>query len=243
MEISYKVIGSRRKQMAYKIAEITGKECRYLFLPTYAYEIGDFNLGKDGTLTIADTADENEVGAVLDGLAEAGFEIEGDESTWFDDEEETEEDQEPENTLTVSLPAASFDDRIFANLDRLIENKAILLKHAFDTDSLEYKVSEEEVQFPWFTPEDPEDGEAYCSFISALFEMAKNQKRINNKLETSDNEKYAFRCFLLRLGFIGVEYKKTRKVLLRNLDGSSAFRHGAPAPSEKEVPEGGDSNE
>ena len=60
MEIRYKVIGSRRKQMAHKIAEITGQECRYLYLPTYAYEIGDFTLAKDGTLTIADTADENE---------------------------------------------------------------------------------------------------------------------------------------------------------------------------------------
>ena len=46
MEIRYKVIGSRRKAMAHKIAEITGQECRYLFLPTYAYEIGDFNLAK-----------------------------------------------------------------------------------------------------------------------------------------------------------------------------------------------------
>ena len=41
-----------------------------------------------------------------------------------------------------------------------------------------------------------------------------------------DNEKYAFRCFLLRLGFIGAEYKAARKVLLRNLTGSSAFKSG-----------------
>ena len=44
------------------------------------------------------------------------------------------------------------------------------------------------------------------------------------KLETSDNPKYTMRCYLLRLGMIGVEYKSTRKVLLRNLSGSSAFR-------------------
>ena len=46
-----------------------------------------------------------------------------------------------------------------------------------------------------------------------------------------DNEKYAFRCFLLRLGFIGNEYKSQRKILLRNLTGSSAFKSG----SRKEV--------
>jgi hypothetical protein len=49
-----------------------------------------------------------------------------------------------------------------------------------------------------------------------------------------ENEKYTFRCFLLRLGFIGEEYKETRKVLLKNLSGSSAFKSGA---KDKEVSE------
>ena len=49
-----------------------------------------------------------------------------------------------------------------------------------------------------------------------------------NKPDASDNEKYAFRCFLLRLGMIGADYKAARKVLLRRLTGSSAFRHGKP---------------
>ena len=40
------------------------------------------------------------------------------------------------------------------------------------------------------------------------------------------NEKYTFRCFLLRLGFIGDEFKMDRKILLENLSGSSAFRNG-----------------
>ena len=61
-------------------------------------------------------------------------------------------------------------------------------------------------------------------FITALVGMAKNQKRITAKEKTVDNEKYAFRCFLLRLGFIGTEYKADRKILLRNLSGSSAFK-------------------
>ena len=56
--------------------------------------------------------------------------------------------------------------------------------------------------------------------------MARNQKRITAKEKPADNEKYAFRCFLLRLGFIGTEYKGERKVLLKNLSGSSAFKNG-----------------
>jgi hypothetical protein len=64
--------------------------------------------------------------------------------------------------------------------------------------------------------------------------MARNQKRINAKEKEVDNEKYAFRCFLLRLGFIGDEYKTARKILLRNFTGSSAFKSGTKA---KEVQE------
>lgn len=57
--------------------------------------------------------------------------------------------------------------------------------------------------------------------------MALNQKRIIAKEKPVDNDKYAFRCFLLRLGFIGEDYKAERKILLRNLSGSSAFKGGA----------------
>ena len=65
--------------------------------------------------------------------------------------------------------------------------------------------------------------------------MAKNCKRITAKEKATDNDKYAFRCFLLRLGFIGNEFKMERKVLLEKLEGSSAFRSGAPKPQTSPV--------
>ena len=49
--------------------------------------------------------------------------------------------------------------------------------------------------------------------------MARDAKRVSSKPTKTDNDKYAFRCFLLRLGFIGKEYKTARKILLRNLTG------------------------
>jgi hypothetical protein len=61
--------------------------------------------------------------------------------------------------------------------------------------------------------------------------MAKEAKRVTATEKPTDNEKYAFRCFLLRLGFIGNEYKACRKILLKNLAGSSAFK----AESKKET--------
>jgi CRISPR/Cas system-associated protein endoribonuclease Cas2 len=56
--------------------------------------------------------------------------------------------------------------------------------------------------------------------------MARNSKRITAKEHEVPNEKYAFRCFLLRLGFIGAEYKGYRKILLERLSGSAAYRDG-----------------
>ena len=54
--------------------------------------------------------------------------------------------------------------------------------------------------------------------------MSVNQKRVQAREKPVENEKYAFRCYLLRLGFIGDEFKQTRKILLKNFEGSSAFR-------------------
>ena len=53
---------------------------------------------------------------------------------------------------------------------------------------------------------------------------------ITAKDKETGNDKYAFRCFLLRLGFIGDSYKRDRRILLEKLEGSSAFRNGAPKP-------------
>ena len=66
---------------------------------------------------------------------------------------------------------------------------------------------------------------AYTEFVSRLCDLARKVKRVIPTATENDNDKYAFRCFLLRLGFISDEYKKARKVLLKNLIGNSAFRH------------------
>ena len=67
--------------------------------------------------------------------------------------------------------------------------------------------------------------------------MSRNQKRITATEKAVDNEKYTFRCFLLRLGFIGAEYKTERKILLRNLSGSSAFKSGQKGGADDAVSE------
>ena len=208
MEIKFNCTGAERKKLVQAISEITGENAEYQFMPTCAYRIGTMTVDKEGTLHCEDDTD---IDALLQELHKRGF---------------VAETEKADNCLTISIPKEKLNEQTLTNLDRILENKGTLIKHALQTDSLEYTVTDTAVEFPWFTLNEPEDADAYSRFLTALIDMAKNQKRINNKPDTSDNEKYAFRCFLLRLGFIGTEFKSVRKVLLRNLTGSSAFRNG-----------------
>ena len=126
--------------------------------------------------------------------------------------------------LTVEIP---LDKVAVGNLTKLLDAKGGLIKKALGVDTLSIEIQEDRVAFPWF-PElpDADSVKAYTHFISALCEMSKNAKRVTVTEKAVDNEKYAFRCFLLRLGFIGNEYKAERKILLKNLTGSSAFKNG-----------------
>ena len=127
--------------------------------------------------------------------------------------------------LVIEMPRSSFTDTALDNLKRLVESKSNLIKKALGTETLELEITDDKVEFPWFEDgTDPDAVKAYTHFVTALCEMARVQKRVTAKEKETDNDKYAFRCFLLRLGFIGTAYKEERKILLRNLTGSSAFK-------------------
>ena len=66
---------------------------------------------------------------------------------------------------------------------------------------------------------------AYIQFCLAVTAKAINTVKASSKPSVSDNEKYTFRCWLLRLGLNGDEFKTCRHHLLKNLEGNSAWRH------------------
>lgn len=68
---------------------------------------------------------------------------------------------------------------------------------------------------------------AYIQFCLAVSHQALTQKSASPRRTVTDNEKYAFRCWMLRLGLIGDEFKTCRLHFLKNLEGNSAWRHGA----------------
>lgn len=144
-----------------------------------------------------------------------------------DDMEITEEVPVQQDKLTIGIPKESLTDMVLENLQKIIANKQTLFQRAFRTDNTEIEITEEKINFTWFSY--TADGDviaAHTKFISRLCDMARDAKRVSSKPTETDNDKYAFRCFLLRLGFIGKEYKSVRKILLRNLTGNSAFRCG-----------------
>jgi hypothetical protein len=135
--------------------------------------------------------------------------------------------EEPDR-LAIEIPKGGMTPTALENLRRLIVSKATLLKKALGTDSLPITEHADRIEFGWFRPTgDQTEMTAYYQLIEKLCEMAKAQKRVTATEQPVENEKYAFRCFLLRLGFIGVEYKEPRKILLKNLSGNAAFK-GTP---------------
>lgn len=236
MEVRYNVTGARRKELVKVISDITGAKAEYKFMPTCNYEIGFFTVTKDGALEFDDMADSEEVEKVLEAIAAAGFEPEPQEPTEPEAAAESEEDAEeaPETEemgLTVELP---LDKVAVGTLTNILEAKGTLIKKALGIDDLRFEIKEGRIAFPWF-PELPEPDEvkAYTEFISLLCKLSKELKRASSTETPVTNEKYAFRCFLLRLGFIGSEYKKERKILLQNLSGNSSWKNGAPEKNTK----------
>lgn len=232
MEIRYNVTGAKRKELVKVIANATGARAEYKFMPTCNYEIDYFTVTKDGTLLFDDRADSEEVERVLEAVAAAGFECEpqdGGEQPSREETKETEEaaDSAPQGEpvgLTVEIP---LDKVAVGNLTKLLDVKGNLIRKAMGITDLRIEVLDDRVAFPWFGElPDCDAIKAYTHFIFALCEMSRNAKRVTATEKPVDNEKYAFRCFLLRLGFIGSEYKIERKILLKNLTGSSAFKNG-----------------
>ena len=219
----FNVSGDTRKKLVKLISSHLGVESKYLGVPSCAYSIGSYTVNKDGSLSW-DEDDERTAG-LLEAIKAEGFTTTEDEETEEEVlvEEENEEEAEV-NRLCISFPKSMYDERTLENLKNLVEGKGTLMEKAFKAESLEIVVDDEKVSFPWFELIDSDHFNAYTQFISAITKMAREQKRILAKEREVENDKYAFRCFLLRLGFIGDEYKKARKILLENLEGSAAFK-------------------
>ncbi|MEA4969923.1 MAG: virulence protein [Candidatus Pelethousia sp.] len=261
MRIYYNVTGERRKSLVGAISQELNMQVKYLGAPTFAYEVGGYTIDKNGVL---EGEDNSELVADLCGLHDFRAETEeydtplpaavpvpedapipmeaalGGRVSPYRDEEEPPaygqpEDDEPDRRI-IEIPLEGFTDTALENLDRLISSKAALIKKAIGTDALPVERTKTMLKFPWFRfGATSEEVDTYSRLVCALCAAAKEQKRVNAKEKTVENEKFAFRVFLIRLGFVGDEYKAARKTLLKGLSGNSAFKDGTPTKSTEEA--------
>lgn len=215
-EIDFKVKGEKRKKLAYAIGESLGIPVKYTRTPKFDYLIGSCLLDKNGVFHASGDLSESKLKLIL----ERFYKGEPIQQLELLEDETVEAD-----VLSISVPRNMFTDDKLENLQKLIEGKQTLFKHAFRAEQLEVVITENQVSFPWFPlASGPDAVNAYTEFISKLCELAIKLKRVSLKDKEVENEKYAFRCFLLRLGFIGDDSKAARRILLQNLSGNSAFR-------------------
>jgi len=174
------------------------------------------------------------------------FDPEWPDPEWFHDACSEEIVPESPDNLVIQIPREGFDAASLQNLRLLVDSKAALIKKALGVTDLSIFENKVTVNFPWFEAGVPsEDLVAYTNFIAALCDMAKRQKRVIAVEKPTDNEKFTFRLFLVRLGLIGDEYADTRRILLRNLSGNGSWKDAegkstnprSPRPDTDDSPE------
>ncbi len=228
-----KTISADRKEIVKAMELILGMKAKYQGPPTFAYVIGSFTVDRNGA--VETEAEEEGISMKQEltarGLAEAD-----------------------ENTLKVELPMTGMTADAVRNLLYMIHSKQYLLKKSVGADTimvsdklverlqgeeaidletvlriiweeppLGIAFSEERISFTGF-PFDAQRVKAYTELAALMVKGAKEAKRINSKETVEKNEKYYMRIWLVRLGLDGKDAKETRRVLLENLKGHTAFR-------------------
>ena len=249
LQYNYNKRGNERKALVQAVSEILAQPAVYLGAPSFAYAIGGCKVDKDGVLTVPEDTGYDGINWLTTELCKRGYVPENADAAATEDTTgdatENMADGEVEaggagNTdpaatdsaggdtdLSIEIPKTGFTDNALENLHKIIASKESLLKRALGTDKLPVIDMGDTLSFPWFTLHGLEgEAEAYSQLVEALCRMAREKKRITAREHDPGNDKFDMRLFLVRLGFIGDEYKAARKILLRNLTGNSSWKSG-----------------
>ena len=102
------------------------------------------------------------------------------------------------------------------------------LLNCITPDLIGLDFSDGKVNFTGFPfTEDADRIKAFTQLAAQMNKLAKEQKRTMAKTVDATNERYIFRIWLLALGMGGDEFKTARRVLLKPLSGSAAFKDQA----------------
>ena len=233
-----------RKELVVAIENYTGQKMKYQGPPTFAYVNEAATVLRDGTLEIADLEESREM------LLELSEKQLIDDS-WNEDRDELNISLPTQGhtakSLTnlvaifftkaeiinkaIGMPRAFEVDGDFAK--SLVENEPQEISDFLNrweeaggtevTRGLSF--TEEEISFTGFPfTTDSDMVNAFLELTAAIGKLAKESKYIKLNPDPIENEKYSFRVWLVRIGFGGNEHKTSRKLLLKNLSGHTAFR-------------------
>lgn len=238
-----------RKTLVKAMSTLLQEKPRYCFAPSFAFEFSIGTLDKEAVLHLAPSLNAEAATKFAGTLSEYGFTC-----AVCEDEERSEiepaskaqgpvESEEPsaaaepsetEQHYTVYIAKASLSEATLAKLEAVVAGKASLLRKALHTENLSIARTPSGYAFPWFQIESTEEERGtYSELVRKLVAFASSIARATATDKPTDNEKYAFRCWLLRLGFIGTQYKRHRSILMRNLNGHAAFKCGYDPRSHK----------
>jgi len=231
---SFKVKGTERKIIAQLIGAATNQAATYVGPPSFAYEIGSIAIDRAGTISAP--LDEH-FESVLTGLRENGIEAEGALAITIPQKDHT--GVSLRNLVNIISSKEKLLNKALGRSRQIIPPEiveavnAIRLEEADDfaqaikdmsTGAISFDFNLKTITFSFYIASLEADTiKAYAALSTALDQQAKQHKYTSFLQKEVDNEKYAFRCFLLRLGFIGEEYKSNRKVLLSKLEGNGAY--------------------
>ena len=248
-----KALVADRKTLIKALEEHLKAKAEYQGAPTFKYKIGEYIVMKDGTLETSEEADVTLLRTLnTEGLID---------NSWDEDREVIEiklpYDGHTGKTLVNltylvasraklinksirCLDAFSINERFIEKLQEALPETIedfMQTVEAVDANSINAGLLFEEdgISFCGFpVSTESETVQAYMDLASLANKMALAQKRVQLNTSDDENEKYAFRGWLLRLGMKGDEYKNTRKILLENLDGNAAFRTADQAEAFRE---------
>ena len=233
MQIKYNVTGDRRRAMVAVMRDVLQDATRYLGAPSFAFQVGAYTVDKNGNITCPNETDEAQIAMLVRELAHDGFIGERIDEPAKPAVLQVIEPPRKEivtstldtlDRLSVEMPRDGMTPTAMENLRRLVASKATLLKKSLGTDILPITEHSDRIEFGWFRPTDDQtEITAYYQLVQGLCELARTQKRVLAAERPVENDRYALRCLLLRIGFIGDAFKDSRRVLLRNLSGSSSY--------------------
>lgn len=207
-----------RKQLAQIIGMLLGGITPvYEGTPNFGYIIGPVRLDRNWQIKWPEEVPSKDIELAIALATQDGYQVAHDGET------------PGEGALRLAFPTTGWDQRTRANLEAMLASKTALISAALNIEKTPAVFTGDEVSFPWFTEHpDPEVVHAVTQLLAQMIEAAKHATRVSPAPNLGTNQKYAMRCFLLRLGFIGEEFKSARRVLLRNLEGSAEWATPPP---------------